>query len=37
MGCHWADAEVIAGVPENEIKQLTADSLIARGFAVSFR
>jgi len=33
-GCHWDNAKVIADLTDEEIKTITVDGLLDRGFAV---
>jgi hypothetical protein len=33
---HWENAKVIAAIPENELKTLSGDDIIGRGFQIGF-
>lgn len=33
---HWENAKVIAAIPETELKSLTGDDIITRGFQAGF-
>lgn len=36
LGEHWGNAEVIASIPDEEIREVTIDALIDKGFSISF-
>lgn len=35
-GEHWDNAKVIAGIAEDDIRKVTVEDLISRGFSIAF-